>query len=125
MKMYDVYSSEEADDFKTDRMKDLKDENERLKGQLKTNTALLRSMTDYITLPEGDPKYPGERIVDLWNVHKDEVYITQLTKNEDPLVAWMANGLVRRIQFTRRSEAAEANPPAETTTTENQAVAAK
>lgn len=102
MKMYDIYSAEEADSFKQDRLKQLEEENNMFKTQLQNKNKMVQQMTEFVTLEHEDPKYPGTRVIDIWNVHKDEAYIEQLMTHQDPVIAWLAKGLLQKIHRSKK-----------------------
>ena len=104
MKMYDVYSAEEADDFTQDRLKHLQQENAAMKTQLHSKTKLVQQMTEFISLDADDEKYPNQRVLDIWNVHRDEEYLGVLSSHADPVISWMAKGVLMKIQKTKAKE---------------------
>lgn len=110
MKMYDVYSAEEADVFKGDRLKMLENENTQLRDQLLAKNKMLMQLTEYMNLPADDTKYPGIRVMDVWNLHKDIEYIKSLTEHSDEVIAWMGKGLLARIERAKLKELTPATP---------------
>lgn len=106
----DIYSEEEADDFKEEKKEQdrLAREEERRKQQEKPpvnpNVPKLGELYRYVSLPESDPKYPRERVVEVWMKHKDKEYIEELSKSEDKIIASVAQVSFDRILRLEKEE---------------------
>lgn len=104
MKMYDVYSAEEVDSLKADQLKELETQNELLRSELQTKSRLAQQMVESITLDDEDTKYPNLRLVDIWNIHRDEAYMEELNLHPDRVISWVARGLLQKIKSIREKE---------------------
>lgn len=99
MKMYDVYSEEEAEDFKED-IKTLKQTISKLRKNESKMKAIIYEIKDYIALGPDDEKYPNEYIVNIWKNYRDIEYLQELkeTKKNEKALLFAINQVLREAK---------------------------
>lgn len=114
MKLYDVYSEEEAEYFKNNSTNALKKklrQAEETVGKFVEKQKRMKSMVfefyEYVALDDQDAKYPKEYVVNVWRNYKDLDYLKQLLeeKKGEKVLHWSIQQIIREAEQDLEEEA--------------------
>lgn len=139
MELFDMYSEEEADDFRIKKMDALSAENERLRHEHKAVVAsmvenckekvtkysdMIKAMAKMVALPKEDDTYPSETLWAVLHQHKDDVKLQEIATSDHHVLAFTARTLLKEketIEQEKEKEKEEVGHEAETQETNEHA----
>jgi len=104
MKMYDIYSEEEADAFKQEKPAVDSEEVEKLLEKQKRYNDMIAQLKNIVALPDEDDEYPKAYVVEVWDIHQDKEYLKKLCTHENNAIRWVAQQKLKEVETAEKEK---------------------